>query len=163
MSITESEIRCATLLRDLRKRKGLTLEQFEVFSKGKVKAVVLGSYERGTRAISLARLEQLASLYEVPLNYFFQQDEFTSATETGRFIFDVRRVNRLEGIDQSLLNVRSFLRTIVNKRRDWNGEVISLRRSDSELLALLSGIDINELSSVMTLNGFLLVTNGENL
>lgn len=163
MSITESEIRCATLLRDLRKRKGLTLEQFEVFSKGKVKAVVLGSYERGTRAISLARLEQLASLYEVPLNYFFQQDEFTSATETGRFIFDVRRVNRLEGIDQSLLNVRSFLRTIVNKRRDWNGEIISLRRSDSELLALLSGIDINELSSVMTLNGFLLATNGENL
>ena len=161
MNISDTQTRCAALLRDLRRKKGLTLEQFEAFSKGQIKAVVLGSYERGTRAISLARLEQLAALYEVPVSYFFQQDGITNAIESGRLIFDLRRVNRLEGIDEPLINIRTFLQNIVNKRRDWNGEVISIRESDSELLALISQKEINELTTAMSLNGFLLTKTGE--
>ena len=67
---TELEARCAALLKDLRRKKGYTLEEFERLSNGAVKAVVLGSYERGTRAISLARISQLAEIYEVPVDYF---------------------------------------------------------------------------------------------
>ena len=56
----EIEELCAQRLRDLRRSRGLTLDQCESMSGGVIKAVVLGSYERGTRAISLARLTQLA-------------------------------------------------------------------------------------------------------
>jgi transcriptional regulator with XRE-family HTH domain len=40
-------------------------------SNGKYKSVVVGSYERGTRAISVNRLIELAELYEVPITEFF--------------------------------------------------------------------------------------------
>jgi hypothetical protein len=51
---TEIEQRCAHKLRELRRSKGLTLQDCELISNGALKAVVLGSYERGHRAISLA-------------------------------------------------------------------------------------------------------------
>jgi transcriptional regulator with XRE-family HTH domain len=155
MTITSSEAHCATLLRQLRQKKGLTLEQFETFSKGRIKSVVLGSYERGTRAISIARLDQLAKLYEVPLSYFFTTTEMVSDLHVQRFIFDLRRVNLLDGLDERLLPVRKFLSLIVHRRRDWNGEVISIRRSDSENLALISDISIADLTPLMISAGFL--------
>ena len=60
-----------TNLRKIRKSKGLTLHQVETMSNGKYKSVVVGSYERGTRAISVNRLIELAELYEVPITEFF--------------------------------------------------------------------------------------------
>lgn len=155
MSATKTEIRCAGLLRDLRRKKGLTLDEFEKLSKGQVKAVVLGSYERGTRAISLARLEQLCELYEVPIQYFFNESSTSVNEPPKRFIFDVRRVNRLQGLDEPLINVRKYLSTIVHRRSDWNGQIISIRESDSENLSLITSLGIVELSKLMDLNGFL--------
>ena len=83
---TDLELQCATLLRELRRNKGYTLDEFERLSNGAVKAVVLGSYERGTRAISLARIEQLAELYEVPVDYFFSPSTVKANSETSRLI-----------------------------------------------------------------------------
>jgi transcriptional regulator with XRE-family HTH domain len=60
-----------TNLRKVRKSKGLTLHQVEVLSNGKYKSVVVGSYERGSRSISVSRLIELAELYEVPITEFF--------------------------------------------------------------------------------------------
>jgi transcriptional regulator with XRE-family HTH domain len=53
-------------LREVRRGAGLSLEGVEVKSGGRWKAVVVGSYERGDRALSVPRLAELADFYQVP-------------------------------------------------------------------------------------------------
>jgi transcriptional regulator with XRE-family HTH domain len=151
----EIEKRCAHLLRELRHRKGLTLQECEELSHGELKAVVLGSYERGHRAISLARLQQLANFYEVPIEYFFTDAPLASNAENGRLVFDLRRIRSLTDLNPSLKNVKKYLASIAARRRDWNGEVISLRGSDSEVLSLINEVTVMDLYQEMRLAGFL--------
>ena len=60
-------------------------------------------------------------------------------------MIDLRRVKSLNGaIEPSdelskLESLRSYLNGITRMRNDWNGEVISLRGSDIQALALLAG------------------------
>ncbi len=150
----EIEDRCSTLLRGLRRKKGFTLEEFEKFTGGTVKAVVLGSYERGARAISLARLQQLADYYEVPIQYFFNAKGASSPSDD-RYTFDLRRIKAREVLDETLAAVKKFIGGVAHSRSDWNGEVISIRRSDNDVLALLSEVSGEELTQILTLNGFL--------
>ena len=151
----EIEKRCAQLLRELRRKKGLTLQECEENTHGELKAVVLGSYERGHRAISLARLQQLADFYEVPIEYFFTVAPLAINAENGRFVFDLRRIRTKTELNPNLDNVKRYLASIAARRRDWNGEVISLRSSDSEVLSLINEVTINELSQELRLAGFL--------
>lgn len=150
---TDLEIHCSALLRDLRRKKGYTLEEFERLSNGVVKAVVLGSYERGTRAISLARIEQLAELYEVPVEYFFSSTSMSTKEERSSFIFDLRRIRKMETLDETLEPVTKFITYICQLRRDWNGEVISLRESDSQTLSLMTSLESEKLFTHLRLAG----------
>jgi transcriptional regulator with XRE-family HTH domain len=52
-------------LRALRQDLGLSLAEVEATSGGAINAVVLGSYERGDRTVSVIRLEELAEFYGV--------------------------------------------------------------------------------------------------
>lgn len=69
-------------LREVRKRFNLSLQAVEEKSGGTWKAVVIGSYERGDRAITVRRMLALADFYGVPaasllpgwLGEFDQQD-----------------------------------------------------------------------------------------
>ncbi len=151
---TDIEKTCATKLRELRRRKGLTLEEFEKFTDGEVKAVVLGSYERGTRAISLARLQELANIYEVPLEYFFAEPKISLKNE--RLTFDLRRIKIREDLDESIVGLRRYLSSIVNKRRDFNGEVLTLRESDNEILGFIAQMRLDEMIEYLKLNRLLL-------
>ena len=144
------EARMAQLLRDLRRERGLTLQGFEELSGGLIKAVVLGSYERGTRAISLARLQQLADIYQVSVEYFLSPSGSTDFDSAERLIFDLKRVRELDGSDGEYLGLRRYLSSIVRKRRDWNGQVLSLRVSDAEILALIESCNFEELESRLT-------------
>lgn len=54
-------------LRHVRQSLGLSLFAVEEKSGGVWKAVVIGSYERGDRAITVARLSSLAAFYGVPV------------------------------------------------------------------------------------------------
>lgn len=135
--MADIEVRCAQSLRELRKRKGLTLRECEALSEGKFKSVVLGSYERGTRAISLERLQELADFYEVPIEYFFSP----SAREKdapGRIIFDLRKIKQSQYHEEGIERIKAFLSHIARVRSDWNGEYLTIRRGDGELLNLLS-------------------------
>lgn len=152
---TDIEKRCAQLLRELRRKKGYTLQECEELTHGEVKAVVLGSYERGHRAISLARLQQLADFYEVPTEYFFLDSTRSNTTETGRLIFDLRRVRKLTDLHPSMERVKKYLASVAAKRGDWSGEVISIRGSDGELLSLLNEMTPSELFQELRLAGFL--------
>jgi transcriptional regulator with XRE-family HTH domain len=142
-------------LRELRRKKGLTLQQCEEISGGELKAVVLGSYERGHRAISLARLQKLSDFYGVPVEYFFNSNLPTGEIKSDRLIFDIRRVQKFTDPTSKLETVKSYLASITAHRRDWNGEVLSLRAVDSELLSLLTQLPLNELYQELRLAGFL--------
>ena len=150
---TEIEKICATKLRELRRRKGLTLEEFEKFTGGEVKAVVLGSYERGTRAISLARLQELANIYEVPLEYFFTEPKIALNSE--RLTFDLRRIKSRDDLDETIVGLRRYLSSIVTKRRDFNGEVLTLRESDNEILSFVAQMQFKEMIDYLKLNQLL--------
>src|SRR5437773_6504435 len=54
-------------LRSIRQQQGLSLQGVEEKSGGRWKAVVVGSFERGDRAVSVSRLAELAAFYGVPL------------------------------------------------------------------------------------------------
>jgi len=146
---------CAGKLREIRRKRGLTLHGFEALSNGAVKAVVLGSYERGTRAISLERLEQLAEIYEVPIQYFLGMAIDKNEENQRGFIFDLRKISKRSDLPPHLEFVKRYISAIARKRSDWNGEVISLRRTDSDCLAMLGDKEIAELTSELKLNGFL--------
>ena len=61
----------ADRLRIIRKSKGWSLQDVERNSNGKWKAVVIGSYERADRAISLKKAISLMEFYQVPVSELF--------------------------------------------------------------------------------------------
>lgn len=66
----EYNLRLGRRLRKVRKMKGLSLTEVERISDGKWKSVVIGSYERGDRAITAVRLVELARFYKVAVSRF---------------------------------------------------------------------------------------------
>src|SRR3954463_5527172 len=52
--------------RSIRQQQGLSLQGVEEKSNGRWKAVVVGSYERGDRAVTVSRLAGLAHLHRGP-------------------------------------------------------------------------------------------------
>src|SRR3954470_16774316 len=65
--------------RSVRKQRRLSLQAVEASSQLEFKASVLGAYERGERAISVPRLQRLASFYEVPVDELLPQDVSAAA------------------------------------------------------------------------------------
>src|SRR3954467_3899228 len=55
-------------LRAIRTQQGLSLHGVEKKSQGRWKAVVVGSYERGDRAVTVQKLAELADFYGVPVS-----------------------------------------------------------------------------------------------
>ena len=62
-------------LRQIRKQQNLTLKQVEIRSRGKWKAVVIGSYERGTRSLSISKAKSLCEFYGVPSQLSFKSKQ----------------------------------------------------------------------------------------
>ncbi|MBI3430465.1 MAG: helix-turn-helix domain-containing protein [Actinobacteria bacterium] len=124
-------------IRKLRKDRGWSLIDVEHKSKGRFKAVVLGSYERGDRALSVKRAIDLATLYSVPLHYLLAEPEIEVSGRRKALILDLRKVRTSSGSDEKIRILINFISWISNQRNDWNGEVMSLREGDLSLLGLL--------------------------
>jgi transcriptional regulator with XRE-family HTH domain len=136
----------AASIRSIRKQKGLTLKDVEVSSKGLWKAVVVGSYERCDRALSLKKAIALAAFYQVPLDQLLGLENHmqpgNTQTSNGqiRITLDLKLSLTTEEEmvpDPAKVMYQTFLTLICAKRRDWNGEVLSLRYSDLETLAII--------------------------
>jgi transcriptional regulator with XRE-family HTH domain len=125
----------AASIRRIRKNKGWTLKDVEDKSQGRWKAVVIGSYERCDRALSLNKAIALAAFYKVPLDELLgiQPAERLSPE---RITFDIRKVK--ESQEDSLKPLQWFITAVSEARRDWNGELLSVRSSDT--LALSAAI-----------------------
>jgi len=104
-------------LRSIRKQRGLSLQDVQRLSSGEFKAAV----------------------FQVPITQFLPQEETGEATITplpsGGVTIDLNRVEALSGTEADIFD--RFLRSIQMMRQDFNGKVLTIRRDDLQLLALL--------------------------
>src|ERR1041384_5290263 len=68
-------------LRGIRQQQGLSLHGVEQKSGGRWKAVVVGSYERGDRAVTVQKLAELADFYGVPVAELLPEGRIPSGSE----------------------------------------------------------------------------------
>jgi hypothetical protein len=128
-------------LRTIRLQQGMTLLEVESRSEGHWKAVVVGSYERGDRAISANKLMALAEFYEVPAAALMS-DFGAMAGIPGKSSGVVRTLVDLPALricpSEVILTMKRLVSALERARNDWNGQVLSLRRTDLTLLAMLA-------------------------
>jgi transcriptional regulator with XRE-family HTH domain len=139
--------RLGRALRALRVARNWTLSDFERASGGRVKAVVIGSYERGSRSITVSKLQMIAAIYGVPMSAVLPIDSESSYAISESVIIDLRKLRSTLAINTSknLLNLNVFITGLVNARRDYNGEILSLRASDLNFLAIMGSTNTKEM------------------
>lgn len=138
-------------LRAIRRQKGLSLQEVEALSHQEFKASVLGAYERGERSLSLPRMHRLAAFYGVPVDQLLPQIERGKTTvpswSSGGVTIDLGKLEKTDGTTAEILE--RFLRAIQIMRQDFNGRVLTIRRSDLQLLAGLLEEDEEALSNML--------------
>ena len=126
-------------IRAQRKARSLTLQDIERLSNGRIKAVVMGSYERGSRAISLARTIEIANLFAIPLTELIEEPRKIESESDGLLIFDLRKMREISVTvtGNEITKINAFVTAISARRRDWNGEILTLRSGDLDTLTLV--------------------------
>lgn len=123
-------------LRAIRQQQGLSLHGVEERSQGRWKAVVVGSYERGDRAVTVQRLAELAEFYGVPVQELLPGGGAKGATDAPpRIVLDLERLGNLEEPDAAPL--MRYTATIQAQRGDYNGRILSVRQDDLRTLAVI--------------------------
>jgi transcriptional regulator with XRE-family HTH domain len=123
----------ADRLRIIRKSKGWSLQDVERNSNGKWKAVVIGSYERADRAISLKKAILLMEFYQVPVSELFP--DIPPQVSTRSIAIDLVKLSAVQSEYSSV--IQRFVRGICDRRKDWNGQVLTVRVNDLQFLAML--------------------------
>ena len=83
-------------LRAIRNQQGLSLQGVEDKSHGRWKAVVVGSYERGDRAVTVQRLSELAVFYGVPVSELLPDPRPSSAvTSSTKIVLNLESLGSL--------------------------------------------------------------------
>ena len=135
-------------LRAIRQQQGLSLQGVEEKSGGRWKAVVVGSYERGDRAVTVARLNEIAELLpgEGPGRH----------EGASKVVIDLERLAHLPG--DEIGPVVRFARSIQQQRGDYNGRVLSIRAVDLQALAIVYDLSPAGLIERLTEWGVLVAT-----
>ena len=121
-------------IRATRLALGWSLADFEAHSGGTVTAVAMGSYERGTRTLSITKLLTICDIFQISLIHILAPaQELTSADSSSRHIYDLRALQALPPSAEKT-HLLSYIHQIIRERGDWKGAVISLRASDVENL-----------------------------
>jgi transcriptional regulator with XRE-family HTH domain len=142
-------------LRRIRHQQRMSLADVEKRSGGEWKAVVVGAYERGDRAVTVTRLARLADFYGVPLADLLPGPPLQTAGDgPDRLVLDLTRL-RTNG-SPGMIAVIRFARRVQRLRGDHNGRVLSLRGSDVEALAIAVGKEPDELVELLQAHGVLL-------
>jgi len=137
----------AAAIKGVRRAKGMTLRDVEEKSGGVWKAVVIGSYERCDRALSVKKAINLANFYQVPLDELLGLKLDKKAPTREKITLDIRATNSRSSNQNGELNepeitsIQNFATLICAKRRDWNGEVLSIRNSDLVTIGLVINRD----------------------
>ena len=141
-------------MRAARKKRGWTIAEMAAI--GQIKAVVIGSYERGARNMPISRLGEIARILGVDVAYLLGQP--LSRQDTALVLtLDLRAISRPSFTNPSRLALLvSYCAGIVKKRSDWNGEVLSIRESDLLNLSFAMGIEQPDLLQWLSAENYLL-------
>ena len=129
----------ADRLRIIRKSKGWSLQDVERNSNGKWKAVVIGSYERSDRSISLRKAISLMEFYQVPISELFPE----ISQETKAKSISINLLNLADAQNTNSESLRKFTKSIGDRRKDWNGKILTIRANDLQFLSLLLGLNVS--------------------
>lgn len=138
-------------LRKIRMQNNYSLKEVEKNTKGRIKASILGAYERGERVISIPRLYELADFFSVPIDYLIGDGEAQVQVETKREVahggikINLVNLNKLPERDVSLL--KNYIGGIKKQREDFNVEVITIREDDLRMLAALYQTDTDAINN----------------
>jgi transcriptional regulator with XRE-family HTH domain len=140
-------------LRAIRQQQGLSLHGVEEKSKGRWKAVVVGSYERGDRAVTVSRLAELADFYRIPVSELLPDGSGVRLEATNKIMLDVEKL--YDTTDEDLAYVARYARAIQQQRGDYNGRVLSIRADDLRALAIVYDASPSGLIERLTEHGVL--------
>lgn len=124
-------------LRSIRQQQGLSLHGVEEKSRGRWKAVVVGSYERGDRAVTVQKLSELAEFYGVPLQELLPGDAEPAAAADAapKLMLDLEQLKSVDSSEAGPL--MRYAATIQAQRGDYNGRVLTIRQEDLRSLAVI--------------------------
>lgn len=135
-------------LRAVRMQQHLSLHGVERKSGGKWKAVVVGSYERGDRAVSVQRLSELADFYGVSVSDLLPPDEGppsgTGGAPLTRIVLNLEKVAALTDPNAEIL--RRFTASIQRQRGGVGMRTLGVRHEDLRTLALMYDTTIEVLT-----------------
>ena len=135
-------------LRTVRNQQGLSLQGVEAKSEGRWKAVVVGSYERGDRAVTVQRLADLAEFYGVPLSELLPEPAPSAVPPPRpRLVMDLEM---LAGAPAGQVGpLARFIAAIQAMRGDYNGRVLTLRAEDLRTLALIYDVPASRMAELL--------------
>jgi transcriptional regulator with XRE-family HTH domain len=133
-------------LRAIRAQQHLSLHGVERKSGGRWKAVVVGSYERGDRAVSVQRLAELAEFYGVPVGELLPKEhpQVTSGPGLSKIVLNLERLQSLASEEASAL--ARFAAAIQRQRGDYGNKVLSIRNEDLRSLAIIYDTSVEGLT-----------------
>lgn len=122
-------------LRQVRRLRGMSLDEVERASGGRWSASALGAYERGFRNLTLPKLRELAEFYGAPVAALLGEPGVEE--REGKVVIDLVALQ-----DQpEASSVLRYLRSIIIERGDYNGRVLSVRKDDLRAIATLLQAD----------------------
>ncbi|MDT7606228.1 MAG: hypothetical protein QOG96_731 [Pseudonocardiales bacterium] len=125
-----------TKLRAIRQQQGLSLHGVEQKSGGRWKAVVVGSYERGDRAVTVQKLAELADFYGVPVAELLPEGRVPSGAEPAtKIVINLERLQQLPA--DKVGPLARYAAAIQSQRGDYNGKVLSIRAEDLRSLSII--------------------------
>ena len=143
VTVSEYALDLGRRLRNVRRQQGLSLHDVEESSDGDLKASVVGAYERGERAVSVARLRSLAQFFRVPMSQLLPaRDEAAPPPRSlrgGGIRIDLTRLPYAHG--DHLETIERYVTTIQQRRGDYNGRLLTIRSTDMQTLAAVLAME----------------------
>ena len=132
-------------LRSVRLQQGLTLQGVEAKSDGRWKAIVVGSYERADRAITVTRLTELAEFYGVPPTLLLPDARSVPPNPRGpELVLDLQRL--LEVPSQLAGPLARYAAVVQSQRADVADKGFAIRSEDVRSLAVVCNLPAQTLT-----------------
>ena len=142
-------------LRAIRNQLGMTLRDVEERSEGRWKAVVVGSYERADRSVSLPKLRELADFYGVDVAELLPGGMSKVAEEPPPLVIDLNGL-RAVSTERDLWPLVRFVADVRSRRGDRAGDRVTLRSADARALAILLDVPTDSIEDMLRSKGLLI-------